>query len=51
MEKVIDYAKMLTFKENTELELELSDFIMPQSLLNSIRFQDLALLLNDCIGP
>lgn len=50
MEKVIDYAKILTFEENTELELEPSDFIMPQSLLNSIRFQDLALLLNDCIG-
>lgn len=50
MEKVIEYAKMITFEENTELELEPSDFIMPLSLLSTIRFQDLALLFNDCIG-
>lgn len=50
MKRAIEYIKMLSFEENKDLYMEPSDFIIPISSLNLIRFQDLAILLNDYIG-
>jgi len=50
IKEAIDYLQMIDFTPNDTLTPEPLDFILPKALLSQIKLQDLAILLNDCIG-
>jgi len=46
----IDYMQLLNFHQTNKPVLAPLDFIMDKSLLKTLKLQDIAILLNDCIG-